>query len=259
MLKGFQSLGVTGAPNLTKAYILNLNPPPASIGHVPCISSAPDSEWDTVAVVGPAVKQAHVLFSATTQGDGVVTYTIWLQVEDGGWRVAAFHVGPSSMAGLSGVDWWEAAKKQRKEGHDLSAALIYATAQNLLYRGPNYTDPALVPVMQDEQSLTLPKELSDKWPVTWAMDGQAFKIAKISLVGTSDRRVVLAIIQMSDFTDNQSADRQNHLLIDAFNDVHPEWREAFDWLAVKSCKPDGSACFGSVYDRKDGYVQRPPK
>ena len=107
--------------------------------------------------------------------------------------------------------------------------------------------------------LALPKELSGKWPVTWAMDGRAFKVAKISLVGTSGRRVVLAIIQMSDFTDAQAADHQNRLLIDAFNSVHPEWREAFDWLAVKSCKPDGSTCFGSVYDRKAGYVQGPPK
>ena len=68
----------------------------------------------------------------------------------------------------------------------------------------------------------------------------------------------LALAQLSDFSDNLDADRQNHLLIDAFSKVHPEWREVFDWLAAKTCKPDGSLCFGSVYDRKSGYLQGPP-
>ena len=209
-LKGLGAFGVIGVPTLTKAYMLNVNPAPAAIGFVPC-------------------------------GEGVVTYAILLQVEDGAWRVAAFHVGPSLMAGRTGSDWWEVAKKQRQECHDFTAALTYATARNLLYRGPNYTGPMFVSVMQDARTLPVPKELSGPFPMTWTMDGRTFKIAQVSPTGTSGGRSVLALVQLSDFADNKDADRQNHVLIDAFDKVHPEWREVFDWLAAKTCKPDGKS------------------
>jgi hypothetical protein len=257
-LKNLRSLEVVGAPSLSKAYMLNVNLAPAAVGFVPCMSPAPDAEWDSVAVMGPALKQAHVLFTAATNGEGVVTYVIWLQVENGAWRVASFYVGPSLMAGRNGADWWEVAKKQRQAGHDFTAALTYATARTLLYRGPTYTGPMLASVMQDARTLVIPKELSGPMPTTWDLDNQTFKIAQVSHSGTSGGRSVLSLVQLSDFSDTQDAGRQNHSLIDAFGKVHPEWREVFDWLAVKTCKPDGSICFGSVYDRKDGYLQGPP-
>jgi len=256
-LKGVQALGVDGQPTLSKAYILNLNPAPTAISRVPCMSPAPDAEMDFVAV-GPAAKQAHVLFTAPTNGEGVVTYVIWLQVEEANWRIAAFWVSPSQMAGRSGVDWWEIAKKQRQERHDFNAALIYETAQSLLDRGPNYQGPMILAVMSDARTLTPPKELSGQFPLTWSMDGKTFKVVGVRHTGTSGGRSVLAIVQLSDFTSNEDADRQNHLLIDAFNKTHPEWREVFDWLASKTCKPDGSLCFGSVYERKSGYLKGPP-
>jgi hypothetical protein len=256
-LKAMRSFGVVGAPTLTKAYVLNVNAAPAATGIVPCMSPAPNPEWDSVAVMGPAGKQAHVLFAASS-AENVVNYVIWLRVEGGAWRVTAFYVGSGLMGGRSGADWWEVAKKQRQEGHDFNAALAYSTARNLLYRGPNYSGPTFISLMQDARTMSIPQELVGPFPMNWTLDGRAFRIALVSPVGTSGKRAVLAIAQLSDFADNPDADRQNHILIDAFNKAHPEWREVFDWLAVKTCKTDGSLCFGSVYDRKDGYLHGPP-
>jgi hypothetical protein len=118
--------------------------------------------------------------------------------------------------------------------------------------------PTLVAVSKDAQTLITPKELTGPFPTTWIMDGRSFRIALVSHAGTSGGRSVLALVQLSDFADNEDADRRNHVLIDAFRKAHPEWPEVFDWLAAKTCKPDGSLCFGTVYDRKDGYLQRPP-
>lgn len=246
-----------GQPTLSKAYLLKYDIVPKDIAHVPCMAPGPNRGMDFVAA-GPALKQAYVLFTAHTQGEGVSTYTIWLRIDDGAWRIVSFHLDPSRMGGRDAFAWWSIAKEQRRQGHDLNAALLYSTARALLYRGPFYQPAGLVPLLQDMQTLHMPDEIKGKPPFNWTLDGQIFKVMSVSPVGVPGGKVVLALVQQSsDWTTDEDADRQNHWLINTYMKVHPEWSQVFDYIASRTCKPDLSLCFGTMYAKGAGYMKGP--
>jgi hypothetical protein len=246
-----------GEPAVSTAYVLKLSRAPIDIAHVPCLAPGPNRGADFVAA-GPAAKQAHVLFTTATIGDGVSVYAVWLQVEDGDWNVAGFHIDPSLMGGRDAFAWWEAAKKQKQENHDFNAALLYGTARSLLSRGPYYQPAGLADLLQEIETLRVPDELKGQPPLSWTLDDQRFAVVSVAPTGVPGGKVVLALVQQSSgWASDQEADQQNHRLIDAFMKVHPEWVEIFDYLAARTCKPDFSLCFGSMYAKGTGYMKNP--
>jgi hypothetical protein len=247
--------GVTGSPTIVAAFVLQFTAPPQTFAFVPCSAQGSHKGMDFIGA-GPAAQQGHVVLStATTNGDSV--YSIALVSNNGSWRVQRIHFDPSVMAGRDAYAWWGLAKSQAREGHALDAWLLYATAKALLSRGPDYQPVGLTELSQEMAKLPTPTELQGKPPHTWLLDGKAFKIASVGTLGVERGRAVILLVQQSPWTADAEARQLNHRLIDAYLKVHPEWAEVFDVLVSRICQPNGNRCFGTVYEKRRGYVDPP--
>ena len=107
----------------------------ASSARTICGSQASPGGWVSVAV-GPAAEQAHVLVNAQTKNNGW-TFTLWLSSEQN-WRVDYFHLTASSIVGKTTHEMWDLARSEQQSNRNFNAAILYQTASQLAYRGPNF-------------------------------------------------------------------------------------------------------------------------
>jgi hypothetical protein len=253
-----QASGPFAPLRVDHTYMLDFTVRPSGPTRFPC--TGPDGRPNFV-VAGPARTQAHVAIRVASAKRPTMqwTFSVWLAKQGAGWSVLGFNFSPSMLAGHTGEELWGEAQLQRRRGHDLNAALLYATASELLARGPYFQSSDHPAFDNDVASFKAPAELTQMHTRPWRMDGQDFPVTAVRVYGVDDHQLVLAINQPSTTQlSDQAAEQRDHRLIDAFTKTHPEWRESFDAVAARVFTPDNTRSFGVVYDRDKGYLPIKP-
>jgi len=213
-----------------------------------------DDKWVAVAS-RPGADQAHVVVGAQTKNNDWA-FTLWLTRAGSEWRVLNFHVGVSGIVGHTPEALVGLARQEREAGHPFNAAIVLATAQGLVNRGPAF-QLGVVPAAQAEvQKLQLPAELQGKPPFTWTMQGQSYTVADAGLIGVGKEIGILIVLPQTTWTDEHDVDAKNRAFINAFIATHPDYSRVFNFIVARAVKPDNSSGFATVYENGKGFVKK---
>lgn len=201
-------------------------------------------EEKVVVAANPGSKHAHLLVEGEGKNNGWV-FVLWF-VPEPEWRVQYFHVTAASMVGRSARDVWTLARDEQQRGHKFNTAVLYATATQLAYRGPNFALGILQEIQREAESLEVPPEIQGPPPFTWKFANGTYKILNVSPLGVGGK-IYLTITQETDpWPDDQAPDRHNRALIAEFRRVFPEYATVFAGLVVAAREPGGNRIFRTV-------------
>jgi len=213
---------------------------------------------------GGTPTSAVVLINEELSGLSQRTTSLWMEHEDGVWRVHAINFGPSRVAGKDCEQLWEAARQQRARGHVFNAAMLYAAAQSAAQRGTFYQARMMQDFNADHRSFVGPEIMRGAPPFNWTFGGETFHVSQIQYNGIASGEVALIIDHSpAAWTESSEADAINHRLIDGFIATYPEWSEIFDGVVARAARPGSNDTWGTVYTRSSGYsgrrsVDQPP-
>lgn len=154
-----QSMGPSADLRIADTYLISVLGPATQ---VICGSLSSAEERVIVASVA-APKQGHVVIQATGRNNDWV-FVLWL-TSDGDWRVHYFHFTVMSLVGRSAQDLWTLARTERSAGHGFNATVLYATAAQLAYRGPNLQLGILPEIQKEMAAADRPQLLQGADPV----------------------------------------------------------------------------------------------
>ncbi len=207
----------------------------------------------TLVARGGGVHTAFVLVSEQLSG-AERTSTFWLVREGGAWRVRAFHVGLSAIAGRDGAALWRMADEQRVRGNHFNATLLYDVAGMALHRGGWLQHGDAHGFRHAHARLQRHRELPPERPYVFSLGGQEFDVAYIQITGVGENTLVLALEQGAETPDDiPGAIAANRAFIDAMDRFRPEWRDAFDAL-VSAYPIGGSQVWRTVFEKNGGYT-----
>lgn len=190
-------------------------------------------------------EQAHVIVDGEVNND-VWTITLWLLSEQGEKRVESSWVQQAMMAGKSAVELRDLARVQRDQNHNFNAAVLYAGAKNLAFRGPNLQLGIYQEISKELTDLRLPQEIEGTLPSNWRLNGDTYHVLAVGAVEV-EGELALAIRQETpSLMDEQEADVANHKLIAAVRVAHPELTEVFEEILVQAIDAQGLRQFGTV-------------
>ena len=180
-----RSLKTVGAPAVTETYLLRFLSGSEHGLQVPC-----DLRDGGAVFVsrGGTPTSAVALISEEMAGSSRRTISVWLEHEDGDWRVRALHVGISRIAGMDSEQLWQAARQQRAGGNGLNAAMLYGAARSALHRGSFYQAHAAPDFNADMQTFVAPEIVRGPAPHTWRFGEEAFHVTQVQYVGFEFRR-----------------------------------------------------------------------
>lgn len=185
----------------------------------------------------PISEQVHVIIG-TTSGTNGYALVLWLVPEKSDWRILNMHFGMASILGKSATDLWAAAREQATQHHTFNAAILYATAIDLAYRGQDF-QLGILRAMQTEMSkLTMPPELSGTPPFDWNLGGTLFRIRSVAAIADGKKFALLIRQEIPALGTDAHAEKENRSLIAAFTKSYPEYTDAFDELAVEVVDSD---------------------
>jgi len=198
-------------------------------------------------IVARAVEseQAYVIVEGGT-ADASWAFVVSMTRDAGRWLVYGFHITDIAVAGQSALDLWRLGRAQHDRQHDFNALVLDATALQLSVRGPALQLGIQPEIKTDLDALPRPNELETQAPYRWRFEGVSAAVAKIGPVGVHGRMYLRIIQLLEPWTDDQDADRQNRDLVAAFLRTHPEYRDAFDGLAVDAVERNGTHTFRTV-------------
>ena len=244
-------LGPFTNPAVSHLYLLDV----AGAGADTRAICGPVSGDDWVSVqVRPGLKQAYADVTAQTINNGW-SFTLWLQQENGGWRVADVRASMSGVSGLASRDLLTLARRERDGGHAFNATLLYQAASATTARGPNFQIGVAQSIRKDIAAFTPPPELQGNGPYTWTLQGQTYKVAQVTILGVEKKLALVFILPQDSWGDNLTIDMENRQFLDAFRAAHPDYARVFPFLIARAIKPDNSGGFGTVYDAAKGYQQ----
>jgi hypothetical protein len=196
--------------------------------------------------VKPAAEQAHVLVEAQTRNNGF-TFALWL-IADLGWNVESFHIQMSSMVGKTAQDILALARTERQDKHGFNATILYATANQMAYRGPNLQLSIDSEIKKEISTLQVPPELQGNPPFAWKLGDDSFKVLNVGLIGVGGK-IYLAITQeVAPWAADQDADQRNRALISDFIRAIPEYAKVFAGLVVGASESGGHRLFRTVHE-----------
>lgn len=173
---------------------------------------------------------------------------VWLAPNGSSWQALAFSFNASATSGRSARDLRDLAIEQEGRGHDLNAAVLARAAEGLSARGPNATPVWRHDLDEQLSSFRIPPELSGPPPFTWKLAGETWRVGSVNLLGVGGD-LNLQIDRLTDAWPGDNAiDAENHRLLDALVQAHPELKDSFAAILVRAIKPDGSGGWGTVYD-----------
>jgi hypothetical protein len=184
--------------------------------------------------IGTALSQAHVIVEGDGQNQNWA-FALWLMPEQG-WRIESFHVTPSSILGKSAIDVRDIARAEKERGHSFNAAILYATAGDLAYRGP-YLQPRAVRDIADEMAkVPLPSALQGQAPFVWHSTGADFTILGLQSIAFTDKdRMYLSIVQQIEpWSNDTEPEQRNQALIAHVRQTFPEYSTVFAGLALRA-------------------------
>ncbi len=246
-----QSMGPLTNVRVTQAHLVTVTM--GQTNQVICGSlGRPDEKVFVAANPGP--KHAHLLVEGEGRNNGWV-FVLWL-VPEPDWRIQYFHMSAASMVGKSARDIWTLARDEQQRSHKFNAAILYATAGQLAYRGPNLVLGISQEIQRESEALELPRELQGPAPFTWKFGNGTYKILNVSSLGVGGK-IYLTITQETDpWPDDQAPDRHNRALIAEFRQAFPEYATAFAGLVVAAREPGGTRIFRTV-DAPEETKQEP--
>jgi len=213
--------------------------------------SVSGDRWVSVEIK-PGLRQAHVVITTQTRNNSW-EFTTWLLPEGDGWRAQYVNVNPSAIIGYSVDDLLAMARRQRDTGHMFNAALLYAGVQQLINRGPSFQLGVVQTANSEMQAFSLPSDLAGQPPFIWTMDGKAYAVAQVSIIGIGKQLGLVFVLPQKSWPSEMAIDAGSREFLDAFRKRHPDYALSFSFLVARAMKPDNSGGFGTVYDNAKGY------
>jgi hypothetical protein len=210
-----------------------------------------NNAWTSIAIK-PGVDQGHVVVSTKSRNNDWA-FTYWLLPANGDWRVHYFHMGVSSIVGLTAGQLLERARAERDGGHAFNATLLYAGAQGMADFGPVIQPGVSQPIREDLEKFSAPPEFAGKPPFEWKMNGQTYTVSQASIIGVDRKLGIVFMLPQKEWDGSEGADRFNRGFISAFIATHPDYSRSFSFLVARALKPDNSGGFGTVYENGRGF------
>jgi hypothetical protein len=236
-----QSMGPLTNLRMTQAHLVTITAGQSS--QVVCGPPGRPEEKVFVAA-NPGAKHAHLLVEGEGKNNGWV-FVLWL-IPEPDWRVQYFHVIPGSMVGKSARDIWTLAREEQHRGHRFNAAVLYAAATQLAYRGPNFSLGVLQEIQREAEDLVIPPEIKGPAPFTWNFGNRTYKVLNVSPIGVGGK-IYLTITQETEpWPDDEAPDRHNRALTAEFRRAFPEYATVFAGLVVAAREPGGNRIYRTV-------------
>jgi hypothetical protein len=183
------------------------------------------------------------------------TWVLYFERDRGEWRVRHFYYGLSAIGGRDGAHFRELARAEAIAGHDFNATILSDAAAMTLDRGENFQTATAYGFAQERASLHRHADIGGDAPFTFRLGEQAFAVERMEVLGARGEKLLLVLHQSGPQSGRpDEAIVRNHALIDAMNAHRPEWRDAFDALAV-SYPTGGDTIWRTVYMRDTGYPE----
>jgi hypothetical protein len=224
-------------------YLINLVG--MSPGRVVCATdlTKPDG-WVSV-VAGDFPEQAYVLLSAHTVNNQLV-FTVWLVPEAGTWKVQSFSMHVATLAEEGSEQLWQKARTQKLEGHDLNAALLYATAAETANRGPNLQLGLASAIGNDMSQLSIPAEIRGQPPFQWKTPDGSFKVLVIGPIAVGGKVYLMIRDESPPWTNDSQIDARNRKLIAFVKRRFPEYSDSFAGIVVQAHEEGTHRVYGTV-------------
>ena len=237
-----QSVGSFQDLRVVDTYLVNVLGPAT-----PVICGNLGRPEDRVVVASaPTSKQGHVIIRAAGRNNDWV-FVLWLTSE-GDWRVHYFHFTTMSIVGKSAQDFWALARAEQSVGHRFNAALLYMTAAQLAYRGPNLQLGILPEIQKETAALERPQLLQGQVPFTWQLGGESFRILGLGPIGVGGKIYLIITQELSPWPQGSGADLKNRQLISEVKRAIPEYAAVFAGLVIAAQEKDGNRGFRTVDD-----------
>jgi hypothetical protein len=227
----------------------------AESGHSPCI----EGDRVTTLANGGGAQTAFALVTEALGGRAERTWTLWLNLDGGTWRVRAFNVGLSAVAARSANDFVEEGLRQEREGHSFNATILFDLANQASDRGSFFVSADRNRVAAIRRDRQRHPDLVGDAPYTFVLGDQRFSINAVRPIADSQGEFALVLVQtQTPWRGQDEAERSNRTLIDAMNAHRSEWREVFDALIVQTPMDEPRRSWGTVYGRDEGYRSPAP-
>lgn len=215
---------------------------------VVCGSLSRPEGWVAVnARPGPA--EAHVAIEGQTVNNSVV-FTVWLIPEHGNWHVQYLHYAVSEMVGKSALDFQKMAEKESEQKHDFNAFILYATALQLVDRGPYFQLGIRPEIEQGIRVLKKPEIIQAQPPFLWRFEKSTFKVLNVGSIGVGGKVYLQIDHEIEPWAEDPAADRQNRELLTMFAKSYPEYEEVFAGLVIRAHERGGRRMFGTVVENQ---------
>jgi hypothetical protein len=178
---------------------------------------------------------------------------LWLLPVGDHWQVQYFHMGPSTIVGMTPEMLLASARQQRNSGHPFNAAMLYAGVQGTIDRGNAFQLGVGQSLHDDLAKFTVPAELSGKLPFVWNMKGSKYSVAQASIIGVQGKLSLVFLLPQATWNGEGNVRTKKQAFINAFIATHPDYSSTFTFLVARALKPDNSGGFGTVYENGKGF------
>jgi hypothetical protein len=179
------------------------------------------------------VEQAYVIVEGDNNSS-TWNFVFFLIHEDNAWRMQTLHFGPMVMFGKTATDYWTWAREQRDGGHIFNAAILYAAASNLTFRGPNLRLGISPEIENEAKKLRLPSELQGSAPFLWQFGADSFRVLKVGPFFAGGETDLSIRIEAAALTDDKLTDERNHTLIRYLTNAYTEIFDSFEAIVVEA-------------------------
>jgi len=198
----------------------------------------------------PVPLQAHVIIEGKTKNNRWA-FVLWLLPDQPRWRVVGLYIVPTTILDRTAADLWNLARQEQQRGHTLNSYVLYATAAQFAYRGPDLQLGIQPEIMKEKAALTVPSEVKGEPPFEWKFSNDSYHVISIGPIGFGDVFDLRIVHKVAQTEDDRELDRKNRALIRAFEDAHPDYAQVFDGFVVQAVRPNGSG-FGTVEQKRGG-------
>ena len=190
-------------------------------------------------------KQAHVIVDAASR-NYTVMFVLWLVEASDDWLIQGLDVEWTSLVGKTAADLRAKAQAQRQRGHAFTAAMLYAGASKLAFRGKYMQLSLWQDIQREAKGLELPEELKGDPPFTWRIGSDTFRILWVSPAGVDGKFALTVRREVPSLADTSSVDGESRHLIAGFTNSHPEIREVFDTMVVQAAEARSGKVFATA-------------
>jgi hypothetical protein len=192
----------------------------------------------------PVPLQAHVIIEGKARNNRWA-FVLWLFPDQPRWRINGFYILPITILDRTATDIWKLARQEQQRGHTLNSYLLYGSAAQLAYRGPDLQLGIQPEIVKEKAELTVPSDLKGEPPFEWKLSKDDYHVISIGPIGVGGVFALRIVHKVAETGDAQELERQNRALIKAFKDAHPDYALVFEGLVVQAVMPNGRG-FGTV-------------